>query len=198
MICDKWVSITSASTYIYKWAPSTVRQWLAPCWWVQGMCSLGIWQVFTLVTTSFFLWQNKLLNLTQCVNALHMYILELLPLTLQQLLTQSFLLWFMHIYCTLQKKQIITFTTLSIDMTIIYNYPMYTCIPYQYVLWVYRYYNIVLWEFMWQVCSVGQLAGWQKCCTNRCLESWNNAASCTTFVGVADMLAGLFLLLHIC
>ena len=49
-----WVSLTSTCIYIYKWAPSTIRQWLASCWWVWRMCSLGIWWVFALLATHMF------------------------------------------------------------------------------------------------------------------------------------------------
>ena len=41
------------------------------------------------------------------------------------------------------------------------------------------------------MCYVGLLAGWQKCCTKRCLESQDNAAGHMTFVGAANMPARL-------
>ena len=46
------------------------------------------------------------------------------------------------------------------------------------------------------MCYVGLLAGQQKCHTKRCLELRDNAASHTTFAGVADMSAGLTMVVN--
>ena len=55
----------------------------------------------------------------------------------------------------------------------------------------------VLWQCL-LLCSVMIVLSWPvgqlpKCCTKRCLELQDNAVGCTTFIGVADRLAGLAL-----